>query len=222
MFGEGTFLGGLAAPDVEAFVRTLRRHPFARGETVLHEGMHADNVMVVLRGRVKLVTRSTSGQAALLGLRGPGELLGELSALDGHPRSAEAVALEDGEAGFMTATALRKWVHDHPPVSMALMLTLVARLREADRRRLSLATGNAAGRVARCLLDLAPAFGKETRDGVWIEVPITQEELGHWAGLSRQAVARALDELRSAGWVSSHRQRVVVQDLEALRRVADE
>lgn len=221
MYPPRTFLGELDEADRAAFLGSLKLRQVARDQTVLHEGVSDGRVIIVMRGRLKLVTRTPSGRAVLLGLRGPGELLGELSAFDGGARSAEAVAVEDVEAGFTTAATLRDFVKDHPGAATALVVTLVARLREADRRRLSLATGTAVSRVAHCLLDLAQTNAVNGHDGLRLEVPVTQEELGYWAGLSRQAVARALDEMRTAGWLTNQRHHVVLRDVEALRAVAD-
>lgn len=222
VYGDATFLGRLKATDRDPFLAGLRRRRFVRDETLLHEGSQDDRVVLVLEGRVKLVTRTPSGRAVLLGLRGPGELLGELSAIDGRPRSADAVAVEEGEAAITTGEALRRLLSERPEAAAALVLMLVARLREADRRRLSLATGNAVSRVATCLLDVARVEGMALNtDAFAIEVPVSQEELGYWSGLSRQAVARALEEMRAEGWLSSRRHHVVLQNLDALRRAAD-
>lgn len=222
VYSDTTFLGRLNAADRDAFLGDLRQRRFVRDEVLLHEGDNDERVVILMEGRVKLVTRTPSGRSVLLGLRGPGELLGELSALDGRPRSAEAVAIEDGAAAVTTSAALRHLLSERPGAATALALTLASRLRESDRRRLSLATGNAVSRVATCLLDVARLEGASAMTGgTVLEVPVSQEEIGHWSGLSRQAVARALEEMRSAGWLSSRRNRVVLRDLEALRCAAD-
>jgi CRP-like cAMP-binding protein len=211
------FLAGLGDADRAALLALVRRRSHAAGDVLLREGEPGNDVVVVLRGRVKLVAGISDGRPVLLAVRGEDDLLGELSALDGRPRTATAVALEPVDAGYLAATVLRAYLVEHPRAALGLMRLLADRLREADQGRVDLSAHDALGRVAARLLELCERYGEPCEEGLRIDLPITQDDLASWTGSSRQAVARALGLMRSLHWVTTSRRTIVVHDVEALR-----
>lgn len=187
---------------------------------LFQEGDAADRVLVIERGRVKIVSVTLEGREVVLAIRGPGDLLGELAAVDGLPRSAAAVAMEDMEALVVPAPRFAEFLEDHPAVTYRLLQTVVGRLREADRKRVEFGAYDAIGRVAHRLLELAERYGRTAGNGIRIDLPLTQEELAGFTGSSREAVSRALRMLRAAGLVETHRMRITVTDVEGLRDYA--
>jgi CRP-like cAMP-binding protein len=153
-------------------------------------------------------------------VRGPGELLGELGSIDGQPRSASAVALEPVEALVVPAADFRSIIERSPRAAVHLLGVVAGRLREADRRRVEYAAFDTVGRVAARLVELAGRYGEPGPEGVLIDLTITQEELAGWTGASREAVSKALHQLRGLGWIETGRRRIRVLDLDELRRRA--
>lgn len=211
------FLTALDEQDRNALVAGLRRRTFERGTILLREGEDGDDFAILLSGRAKLVARASSGRSVLVGLRGPGALLGELGAIDGLPRAADVVALEPGEAAIGSVVFFRRFLAERPAAMQVVAQLLVQRLREADRGRVELAAHDALGRVALRLLELAETYGSAESGRVRIQVPLSQDELADWTGMSRQAVARALSTLRTQGFVSTHRMGLSVHDPDRLR-----
>jgi CRP-like cAMP-binding protein len=95
---------------------------------------------------------------------------------------------------------------------------VIAKLRDADRKRIEFGAHDTTGRVAARLVEMAERFGQPVDDGMKIGLPFSQDELAGWTGASREAVSKALGVLRSAGEIRTGRMTVVVRDLEALRR----
>ena len=219
MPGPVAFLDALSELDRTAMLAGVRRRPFAKGAVLLREGDDGDDFAIMLSGRVKLIARGASGRAVLVGLRGPGALLGELGAIDGRPRAADVVALEPGEAAIGSIVFLRRFLAERPAAMQVVANLLVQRLREADRGRVELAAHDALGRVALRLLELADNYGVMESRGVRIQLPLSQDELADWTGMSRQALARALSALRKDGVVSTHRLGLSVHDPERLRAI---
>ena len=217
---DATFLGQLTAEEAADLrgAASVRRYP--RGETLFHQGDDAGSVHVLLSGHVKVAQVTAEGREVILAFPGPGDLLGDLSAIDGEPRSATVRALEDVEALVLPGGRFRTLLERRPRLALLLLPTTIARLREADRQRVDYAVHDVVGRVARRLVELCDRFGAELEGGVDIGLAITQDELAAWAGSSREAVAKAMGLLRSLGWVHTERRRVVVRDLAALRRYA--
>jgi CRP-like cAMP-binding protein len=161
-----------------------------------------------------------TGREVVLAFRGPGELVGELSALDDEPRSATIVAVDRVEALTLTAHEFRSFLTEHPSASLALLRMLSRRLRDADAKRIEFAAFNTLARVAVRLLELCERFGREEGGSVRIALPLSQEELAGWTGASLESVGRALQTMRSLNWIETRRREIRVLDPEALRRAA--
>lgn len=217
--GDGGFLNGLTAPERETLEREGVARRFPRGAALFHERQPSDKVVILRDGRVKLTCVTEEGREILLAVRGPGDLLGELSAIDGEPRSATAQALEPIEALVLSRDAFNGFLESNPRVAIVIMQMLARRLRDADRKRVEFAAQDSVGRVAARLVELVERFGEDAGDGaVRITLPLSQDELAGWVGASREAVSKALQALRGLGWIETHRRGVTVLDVEALRR----
>lgn len=185
------------------------------------EGSDPEDVQLVRRGRVKVSYDTEDGREVLLAVRGPGSLLGELSAIDGEPRVATVTAIEDVEVVAVGVADFQGFLASHPDAAIGLLRTLSRRLRESDRKRVEMAAWDTVGRLARLLVELAGQHGRPHDGGVRIELPLSQQELAAWTASSREAVNKALRTMKARGWVSTQRRAVVVHDLPALRRRAE-
>jgi CRP/FNR family transcriptional regulator, cyclic AMP receptor protein len=192
---------------------------YRRGDVLFHQGDDAGVVVVLRDGHVK-ATMLNDGREVILAFPGPGELLGELSAVDGQPRSATVRAVDEVEALVIPGSAFRAYLERRPRIALVLLRSVTERLRAADRQRVDYAVNDVVVRVAGRLVELCDRFGAQ--DGAVIEIglAITQDELAAWAGASREAVAKAMGLLRTLGWVQTERRRILVLDLPALRRYA--
>lgn len=203
--------------DVVRQLRAERSRHYPAGATLFLDGDAAVAVFVLLTGRVKVVAQTAAGRAVLLAVSGPGQLVGELAALDGGHRSASAVTLDPVSALVLGVERFRELLAQHPPAALGLLATTSGRLRDADRKRVEFASLDTAARVASRLLELADQYGEATAEGLLIDLGLTQDEIAGWTGSSREALTRALSTFRSRGWISTERRRVLLLDLPALR-----
>jgi CRP-like cAMP-binding protein len=193
---------------------------WVRGEALFHAGDRGHDVFIIEHGRVKISHLQAAGREVVLTLRGPGELIGEESALDGQPRLASSFALEEVRALVLSRSAFLSFLTQWPAAQRVVLLGITARLREAERDRSQLASLPALGRVSARLVDLANRFGAPGDAGIRIELPLTQDDLAGWTGASRESVARSLQLLRGMGAVKTARRTLIVVDDEALKRCA--
>lgn len=193
---------------------------FAPREKLFSEGEPSDHIAILLVGVVKITASTANGREALLGLRGAGEIVGEIAALYGSPRSATVRALDQVTARLVPASAFVSGLRRHPDALFGLLHAVVGRLRESDRRRLEFAGSDVRERVARLLAELAGTHGEHAADGsVTIGLPLSQSEIAGATGASREAVAKALRTLRTCGAVATSRQRITVLDRGRLMRI---
>jgi CRP-like cAMP-binding protein len=128
------FLHALDAAAQERLRALAMPRRYDADATIFREGDRTDHVVIVTRGRVKIASLRPGVGEVVLAERGPGDLLGELSAIDGKPRSADAVALDEVSALSLPKEDFTTFLRDEPGAALALLETLSFRLRAADRR----------------------------------------------------------------------------------------
>jgi CRP/FNR family transcriptional regulator, cyclic AMP receptor protein len=217
------FLDRLEPTDREALLSAGHPRHYRAGETVFLAGDPGDFVVLITRGRVKVVAPSPTGTEAVLSLRGPGDLLGELAAVEDEAttRVATVLALDAVVCRVVRAVEFRSILAGHPAIGIELLRMMAARLRSSDRRLIEFGAYDTTRRVARLLADMAATDGRPSGTGVVLREGLTQDDLGGLVGASRESVARAFATLRSLGFVSTGRRQVVVTDLAGLRQFAD-
>lgn len=191
---------------------------YERGEVLFSQGADPDSVVLLLRGRVKVVAVTENGHESLLALRGPGDVVGEMAAIDGGKRSATVTTLEPVTGVAVPVAVFQAYVHARPAAAAALLGMLADRLRESDRLRAGFGAYGTAVRLARRLLDLADEHGTPMVDGsVALYVGLTQQDLAASIGASRESVGRDLAMFRENAMVSRQRRPIVIADVAALR-----
>lgn len=214
-----SFGDGLTPEERDDFEGRGRRRRWPRGAAIFNEGGRSDFVASVVRGRVKASYFTDDGDEVVLAIRGPGALIGDMSAIDEEPVSATVTALEPIEALVVPVDSFMEYLQRHPRVALMLLRNMSRRLRDSDRKRIEFSAFDTLGRVARRIVELAEDFGEtDGGDGIRITLPLSQEELAGWTGSSREAVSKALRALRNRGWIETHRRAITVLDIDSLRK----
>jgi CRP/FNR family transcriptional regulator, cyclic AMP receptor protein len=213
----GSVIGALTDAEQRALTGRAIRRRVPRGTTLFTEGEPTDRVLVILDGRIKISHLTEDGQEIMFTLREPGDLIGEMEAITREPATATAVTLEPLEGLFLSAGDFLGFLQEHPRVAQLLLEWYTRRLIDSDRKRVEFSTHDSVGRVARRLVELADRHSEPVEGGVQITLPISQEELAGWVGISRKAVSNALQVLRGRGWIETGRKAIMVKDLDALR-----
>ncbi len=216
----GTFLALLSEGDRDALLQIGGTRRFASGERLMHQGEPGDRVLVLLDGHVKASNSDSRGRELVLSLRGPGDVLGELTFMHAEPRSSDVTAIEPVQAQALAASEFRGYLERTPTAALTLIDVISRRFRDANRKRIQFGDLDTVGRIAALLVELCDRYGDRTDAGIEITLPITQDDLGSWTASSRAAVASALRTLRDLGWITTERLHITVLDLGALIRRA--
>lgn len=216
IFSDEPLLSALESEDLRTLLRLGYPHTFSADERILKQGYANTHVVVVISGWTVVRGEADNGRSVIFGLLGPKDLIGEIAALDGGPRTATVTALTSVEARVISAPDFRGYLERHPHAAAAVTRLLTARLRSADFLSQDMATLPVLRRLARLLLDLAG-----TDRPAEAVARLTQQEMAAAIGASREAVAKNLAALRERGIVRSVDRRVVVADVQALRAIAD-
>jgi CRP-like cAMP-binding protein len=188
--------------------------------TLIHQADDGGPVVLLVAGRVKITVVTDAGRQAIVAVCGPGDLVGELAAIDDGPRSTTVTTLEPVDALVVPRTDFATLLERHPRMALLILRTVARRLRYADVQQAQFATHDVVGRLAHRLVELCERFGTQTENGIEIQLPLSQEDLASWVGASREAISKAFQQLRSLHVLETGRRRVTVLDLGALERRA--
>ena len=205
---------------VTELISTMTVTHVARGSVIFRQGDTGDRLYVISAGKVKLGQHSSDGRENLLAVLGPGEVVGELSLFDPGPRSATATAVVDSELYELGHQLFVRWLAVNPEAAPGIIADLARRLRQTDEALADLVFTDVPGRVAKALLDMADRFGTPTDAGLRVEHDLTQEELAHLVGASRETVNKALADFTTRGWIRRDGRALVLRNVDRLRRRA--
>jgi CRP/FNR family transcriptional regulator, cyclic AMP receptor protein len=196
-----------------------QRRTYAPGEFLFVEGDRSHCVYLCVEGRVRLFLTTPSGRELLVGIKSPGDEFGELSALDGRPRSSTAAALDPTVVAEIRAARFMELLRDEPHLSLAVCQSLSAELRRANDRLVTRDSDSAVVRTGRMLIELASMKLRHGGPSGTFELALTQSDLAGWIGATRESTARALARFRRAGLVETGRGCIVVLDLVGLNQL---
>jgi CRP/FNR family transcriptional regulator len=195
------------------------QHHLKDGEVLFRAGDVGDGCYRVEQGLLKIVVASAHGEERIIAILGPDAIVGELSMIDGQPRSASVVAASNCVLRFVSRPAFEKCRVDYPELSHYLMNMLAERLREADEALAAATFLTVKGRLARALLELAVHVGQENEGGrVQLNHKISQGDLAAMAGVARENVSRTMSEWRRRDLVTQAQQYYCINDVAALER----
>jgi CRP/FNR family transcriptional regulator, cyclic AMP receptor protein len=219
-WAPATFLGSLPPAIAEELIRLCVRRRFETGRTVLREGALESHVILLMAGFVK-VTTAVEGFETLLGIRLPGEVIGEIGPLTDSPRNATVTACGTVYAGILPRAGFEAFLGRHPYASRQVMATIARQLSWANRRRSDFAAFPAHIRLARLLVEIAEVCGRpRPAGGIEIAVPLSQPELAAMIAIARATVQKAVHELRDRELISTAYRRITILDPAGLRRLA--
>lgn len=201
----------------ETVQRRLPRHSW-----LFHEGDRTDDVYLIVSGLIKLIKTAADGAEAVLAIRGAGDVVGELSAIDARPRLVSAVTMTNSSVLSIGRDRFVEVMHDRPGLTFVLLSNLSGQLRSVSLQALAISSGDAIALVARRLYQLASdsAFElirSQQRDLVVVDMPVSQRELATWAGVSHRSAVGALGQLRQDEIIATSRLQLQILDMAGLR-----
>lgn len=206
----------------------------ARGQVLFQVGDAADEMFILLEGKVKLTMPSRQPQPALtmtkrgrpmippareslLGLIGPGELFGELSVLDEGQRATTATAMLECHLLCLPGDQVRDLMGRHHDFTRAMVHQLAHRIRLANEMTSGLVLSDVPGRLAYVLLSLGDRFGEVSEKGIELHHDLTQAELAQMVGASRETVNKVLTDFVGRKWITMSGRTVVIKEPARLR-----
>jgi CRP/FNR family transcriptional regulator, cyclic AMP receptor protein len=189
------------------------------GQVLFASGDAGDGCYLLDQGLLKVTVTSSRGEERTIAMLGPGAVVGELSMIDGGPRSASVIAVSDCLLRFTSREAFAKCMAAHPEVFQTLVAILAFRLRQADEVVAATTFLSVKGRVARALIELAEHVGRPSGTSqVVLCEKISLADLAAMAGVARENVSRVLSDWRKRNLITGSARYYCLNDIAALRR----
>ena len=196
----------LSSDLIRLLADVVNTRDYPKNTFILSAGDKADSLYIILTGSVKVSIVDIDGKEVILSLLEQGDIFGEMALIDDHPRSADIVTRGPCELMMIRKDDFRKCLAESPALSMQIMLGLVQKLREADRKIESLALVNVYGRVAQALLE----FSEKKGDTLVIDDKLTHQDIARMVGASREMVTRVMRDLVDGEYISIERRSIVL------------
>ena len=215
--GGADFFACVAEPTRSALLRRVRTIRLPKGRTLVEKDSRSTDVFLLREGTAQVVLYSPAGREVWVNTAGPGDLVGELAALDGEPRSTSVVALTNLSVIAMTAAEFLACLEASPHAALWLARRFAAGMRKLTEQVYELSLLNVQTRVHRELLRLART-GELHGGVIEIRPAPTHAELASRIGTHREAVTREIRALAKDNIIKSGRRSLIILNLERLER----
>lgn len=208
----------LSVSQFEELASSVAVRRVKKGEFIFKSGDPADVLYIVCEGQFKILTHTPDGREQIMYIYSPGDFVGGLNLLKSHRYLYFGQALEDGVICTMGKAFFDRAVLNNPQILRQILEKSYDRIRWAEELITRLSSSNAGMKVAELLLRLSQRQGENTPEGIRIDLTMTREELGSYAGLTRETITRKLGEFKDLGYIDYATNRVIlIKDEQALQ-----
>ncbi|MEA5097791.1 MAG: Crp/Fnr family transcriptional regulator [Burkholderiaceae bacterium] len=207
---------GLDEESLSAVAQQMTARTYLSHDIVLRKGDTSEHLAFLLLGKLQVVDTREDGRETGLHFVMPGAYFGELSVIDGQPRSAAVISVQLSEVAFLPAHYARELIFNHPLIAQRFMMHFAKIVRASSNQRTLLSIPNAFQRVYAQLHLLA----RETQDGQVIEGLPKQHEIAIMVNTSRETVSRALHTLLKSNILAKKGPILIVKRPELLKNAA--
>ena len=220
---ENIDMKGMMCPNKMAngHMDSLNHKTFKKNDYIYMPEEHADKVYFVSEGRVKIGSYSDTGKEITKSILGQGEVFGELSLVGENKRKDFAVAMEETAVCIMSVEQMKGMMKDHSTLSLFMMKVMGSRVLEMENRLESLVFKDSRTRIVEYLEELANKRGQRVGYEMLVRKFLTHQEIANLTATSRQTVTTVLNELRNKNILTFNRQRLLIRDMELLRKEAE-
>jgi CRP-like cAMP-binding protein len=207
----------LSDQDCEQLSKLLRLQTLHKGEVLFRKGDEGATFYMILSGQIKISVSKRHNQMTLA-ILGRDEFLGEMALLDGQPRSADAVSTEQSSLYALNRKDFLSFLMTSEHAIHAVLSALSIRLRKTDNQLTEMYFLNVHARLGKKLVELIESRPSNVKNDPDHILNITQDELGHLVGVSRESINKALKILRKKGILSTSRNTIRIHNLDLLKQ----
>jgi CRP-like cAMP-binding protein len=219
IFQQHFLFSKLSASEIDTLISYSRVERYLAGREIFAKGSPGKSLMAVLRGSVKISSLSLGGKEAVFAIYNAGDIFGDMSVLDGGERSADATAMTDCELLVLNRRDILPILETRADLCLILLRMLCHRLRQTSEQVEDVLFRHLESRVAKALLQLVETVGLRALHSPTVELHVSQRELGHMAGGSRESVNKILQNWHRRGLIDLSKGSIIIRNVEAIERL---
>ena len=206
--------------DLENLSESVRLQSLKKGQTLFRKGDEGSSLYIIKQGTIKIVLPSRLGDEVIVTIFSEGDFFGEMALFDGKPRSADALAMESSKIYVLRRNDFLLFLQSNISAMKSILSQLTNRLRNTDDFLESTCFLSVSARLAKKLLDLTESYGQKDGDSLYIDLNLTQKELGDMIGSTRESINKELKILRDKGLITMQENKIQIIDMTRLKRRA--
>ena len=206
---------------LESLARYAKIKSYKTREEICRRGELGSQIYVIARGKVSLHTDSDDGKELGFGFLGAGDIFGEIAVFDGGERTATVKAIEPTEILIIEKRDLIPFLQKNPTVAIQLLATLAQRLRKTDEHFEDIIFRNLPGRLAKKFIDLAQKYGQEVDGGIYINLKLSQGEIGKLTGTTRESVNKQMRAWEADGLINCDKGFITIKEYDRLEDISE-
>lgn len=216
-FQEVPLLKDIEKKELTNIANAVVVRDFEKGKTVFYEDDKGTSLYIIISGSVKVSIYSDDGREHVIGSLKEKDFFGELSLIDGQPRSTSIVALDKLKVITLSRDNFIQLLKTNPEIISKIIESLCKKIRKTDSHISDLAFLTAPGRVARQILKLAQEIGKEVGNTIVIEHNLTRQEMANISNTTRETLTRIVMAFQEEGIISNEKNTIVIHNKLALK-----
>jgi CRP/FNR family cyclic AMP-dependent transcriptional regulator len=219
IFEQHFLFGKLSTDEIDSLIGYTRVEQYPAGREIFDKGSPGQSVMAVLRGSIKISSLSSDGKEIVFRIINGGKIFGEIAALDGEERSADAAAMTDCELLVLNRGDFLRMLEKRADLCMIMLRILCRRLRQTSEQVEDIMFRHLESRVAKALLQLAESVGVHGLHSKSVRLHVSQRELGNMAGGSRESINKILQDWHRQRLIDLGKASILIHDIDALSRL---
>ncbi|GAB6095713.1 Crp/Fnr family transcriptional regulator [Desulfatiferula olefinivorans] len=216
VFKQIPLFASLSPEALGKLSRVVRPRSLKAGEVLFFKGDDGEAMYIIRSGTIKIVLPSVVGEEIIVTLLSDNDFFGAMAMLDGMPRSADAVSITPSEIFVLGRNDFLSILQSDINALKTILCDLSRMIRKTDDLLGDVCFFNISVRLAKKLMELAESTGRPEKDGIVLDISLTQKELGDMVGATRESVNKALKNLREEGLIDIDGNRIRIMDMEGL------
>lgn len=207
----------LSSDDLSKVVKLITRKEYVKGDLLIMEGDPMEHLIIINQGQVKAYKNSSDGKEQILYIFSEGDFFGEKNLIKEQESAYYIEALEKTKVCMISKVNFRNLLQEHPTIGLKIIDELSNRIDKLENTIQSMGMKNVEARINAVLLEFAGKYGRNHKDGIEVELPLSREGIANYIGLTRETVSRKLNLLQEEGIIDMiGNKRIIIYDRKAL------
>ncbi len=193
---EIPLLSSLSRAELEKLTEEVMIRDYKKGDRIFRRGDKADGLFIVCSGKMKITKSLSDGKEQILYIYSPGDFIGAFNLLKADRFEFDATAIEPTQMSILKKGSFDAIILKNPEMTLKVLEKAYDRINSIESLVERLSIGNSDAKVASMLLSLVKEFGKETSEGILLDLTMNREEMASLAGIARETVIRKMKEFQ--------------------------